>query len=49
MDLPAFVQRLDQLVLDRDLRRRLGGGGRSYVEQHHDLDLWGKTLAGLLE
>jgi glycosyltransferase involved in cell wall biosynthesis len=49
MDQPAFVQRLDQLIRDGELRRRLGGGGRAHVEQHHDLESWGKTLAGLLE
>jgi len=48
MDQPAFVQRLDQLVRDGELRRRLGGGGRAFVEEHHDPDVWAKTLAGLL-
>jgi len=49
MDQPAFVQRLDQLVRDGELRRRLGGAGRAHVQEHHDLETWGKTLAGLLE
>ena len=49
MDQPAFVQRLDQLVRDGELRRRLGGGGRAHVEEHHNLETWGKTLAGILE
>jgi glycosyltransferase involved in cell wall biosynthesis len=49
MDQPAFVQRLDQLVRDGELRRRLGGGGRAHVEEHHNLETWGKTLAGILQ
>ena len=48
MDQQAFVDRLDRLVGDAELRRRLGANARLHVEQHHDSEAWAKTLADLL-
>jgi glycosyltransferase involved in cell wall biosynthesis len=36
--LEAFVQAIQRLLLDNDLRRRMGGRAQAYVRSYHDLN-----------
>jgi glycosyltransferase involved in cell wall biosynthesis len=49
LDREAFVDSMARLLDDEALRQSMGAAARQHVERQHDVEDWGRTLAGLLE
>jgi glycosyltransferase involved in cell wall biosynthesis len=47
-DRRAFVERVEQLLNDDQLRSSMSRAGRAHVEEHHELQRWGARLSALL-
>jgi glycosyltransferase involved in cell wall biosynthesis len=48
MDREAFVERLERLITDGELRHAMGRAGREHVRSRHELDAWGERLSSFL-